>query len=82
VIVPVSDKAAIEGPAVVRAAEIGAGTMFMHGGRLLKVVKAYGSDPAAPVILEEMMPWGDCLAGQLALWSADGVLRAMAGATS
>jgi hypothetical protein len=76
-IVPVRDMAEIEAPKLVRAAEIACGTVFVHAVRPLRVVKVTGSDPAAPVILEELASWGDCLAGQLALWSADGVLRAI-----
>lgn len=76
-ILPERNIAAVEAPVLVRAAEIAADTVFMHAGRPLRVVKVTGTDPAAPVILEELVPWGDCLAGQLALWSADGVLRAI-----
>lgn len=63
-------------PVLERTAEIPAGAVIEHGGRPL-IVRRVGSDPAAPVILEELATFGTTLAGQLALWSADGVLRAM-----
>ena len=46
-------------------------------GRPLRIVRCYGADDAAPVVLEELAAVGDAAAGQYALWSADGVRRAM-----
>ena len=37
-------------------------------GRLVIVQSVHGSDPAAPVIVEEMAPLGHALRGQLGLW--------------
>lgn len=62
-------------PAIVRQAAIPAGLVFRYGGRFLKVVKSYGTDKAAPVIVEEMED-RHALAGQLSLWGAEGVARA------
>lgn len=65
-------------PSIHRAAEIPAGAVFGYGGRFLKVVRVLGTDPAAPVIVEEMVSFGPVvLAGQLSLWAADGVSQAM-----
>jgi len=68
----------IEPPAIVRAAEIPIGSGFMFAGRPLSVVKTYGTDPAAPVILEEHATFGSCIKGQLALWSYAAVFRGAA----
>jgi hypothetical protein len=65
-------------PAYERRAEIPFGTVFSFGARPLYVVKVYGSDAAAPVIVEELSNIVT-LKGQFALWSADGVTRAMRG---
>ena len=65
-------------PAFERRADIPAGAVFMYGGRPLYVVKVYGSDAAAPIIVEELTN-AAVLKGQFALWSADGVIRAMRG---
>lgn len=51
-----------------RRAELAAGMVFTHGGRPLVVVKAFGSDPAAPVIVEELTHGRSWLKGQFALW--------------
>lgn len=65
-------------PTIERRAEIPAGTVFGYGGRPLKVVKAHGTDAAAPVIVEELSGFGEStLKGQLGLWSNDGVQRVM-----
>jgi len=65
-------------PTIERSAEIPAGIVYSFAGRPLLVVKCYGSDPAAPVIVEELASFSPrVLRGQLALWSADGVSRAM-----
>ena len=61
-------------PVYERRAEIPSGMMFQFGGRPLLVVKAYGTDPAAPVIVEELTD-AVTLKGQLGIWSADGVTR-------
>jgi len=65
-----------EKPTLRREAAIPSGIVFRFGGRYLKVVKAYGTDKAAPVIVEEITnvigP-----SGQLSLWGADGVARAL-----
>lgn len=65
-------------PVLERSAEVPAGAVFVHAGRPLIVRSVHGSDAAAPVIAEELTAVGQALPGQLALWSADGVLRAMA----
>ena len=39
-------------------------------GRLVIVQSVHGSDPAAPVIVEEMAPIGHALRGQMGLWPA------------
>jgi hypothetical protein len=65
-------------PVISRRAEVAAGGVFDFAGRSLLVRKAYGSDPAAPVIVEELASFGPkVLAGQLSIWSNDAVLRAM-----
>lgn len=83
-------KHALATPApIVRPAEIRTGTTFVFAGRLLRVERVTGSDAAAPVIVEELMdgpimPDGApaWYRGQFALWSADGVGRAIAGMLS
>jgi hypothetical protein len=62
-------------PVMSRPAQVAAGMTFQFGGRFLRVVKSYGTDPAAPVIVEELNSFGTTLKGQFSLWSADGVLR-------
>lgn len=64
-------------PVIERRAEIPEGAFVEHAGRALIVRSVHGTDPAAPVILEELSAVGQALAGQLSLWAADGVLRAM-----
>jgi hypothetical protein len=67
-------------PTIERRAEIPAGMVFNYAGRPLLVVKSYGTDAAAPVIVEELASFGPrTLRGQLAIWSADSVSRAMRG---
>jgi hypothetical protein len=61
---------------IVRAAAIPAGLVFNYAGRFLRVCRVYGTDAAAPVIVEEIAPIGHALAGQYGLWSADAVMRA------
>lgn len=64
-------------PVIEQRAAIPADTVFMYAGRSLRVVKTYGTDAAAPVIVEELVSFGpSTLKGQFALWSADGVTRA------
>jgi hypothetical protein len=65
--------------ALQRTVPVPAGTVFWYWGRALRVVSVRGDDPAAPVVVEEMGPIGDALAGQYALWSLDGVRRALRG---
>lgn len=56
----------------------------MTGARILHLpppalhVEAHGTDPAAPVICEELEWHNPSLPGQLCLWSLDCVRRAMA----
>lgn len=57
-------------PVVERRAEIPRDAVFSHGGRFLKVYRVFGSDAAAPVIVEE-------LKGQFGLWSQDAVARCL-----
>lgn len=61
-----------------RRASIPARSVFNYAGRPLLVVRVVGDDPAAPVIVEELSD-AVTLKGQLGLWSADGVSRAMRG---
>jgi hypothetical protein len=61
-------------PEIQRRAELPAGAVFSFGGRALMVRKTYGTDKAAPVIVEELTD-AVTLKGQLGLWSADGVMR-------
>jgi hypothetical protein len=65
-------------PVIERQAAIPAGAVFMFGGRPLQVTKTYGTDAAAPIIVEELT---DAVThkGQYGLWSADGVMRQMTG---
>lgn len=65
-------------PVIERRAEIPAGLVFRYAGRMLRVVKTYGTDPAAPIIVEELDTFGTTLRGQFGLWSCDGVQRAIA----
>ena len=67
-----------EQPVLVRAAAIPAGLVFAYAGRFLRVTRVYGTDAAAPVIVEELAPIGHAFAGQYGLWSADAVMRAAA----
>lgn len=64
-------------PVIERTASIAVGVVFNHGGRALRVHRAYGTDPRAPVIVEELASFGSTLKGQYALWSLDAVRRAM-----
>jgi hypothetical protein len=65
-------------PTIERRAPVAADTVFSHAGRSLRVVKAHGTDKAAPVIVEELASFGPTsLKGQLGLWSNDSVQRAM-----
>jgi hypothetical protein len=66
-------------PQIVRHAEVPSGAVFNFAGRPLRVFRTYGSDPAAPVILEELAAFGTTLRGQLSIWSADAVMRALYG---
>lgn len=49
---------------------------FRFGGRPLRVVREYGTDAAAPVVVEELTS-RFTLKGQYALWSRQGVAREM-----
>jgi hypothetical protein len=60
-----------------RPAEIPSGAMFSFGGRPHEVVRTFGDDAAAPVIVEEIIETHHALEGQFGLWSAAGVTRAM-----
>jgi hypothetical protein len=53
------------------------GTVFVQAGRLLAVVQTHGTDAAAPVIVEELASSPPALRGQFAMWSVEGVTRAM-----
>lgn len=64
-------------PALYATAELPAGMIFVALGRPLRIVRCYGADDGAPVVLEELAAVGDAAVGQYALWSADGVRRAM-----
>lgn len=57
------------------------GAVFWHRGRPLKIVRSYGTDARAPVIVEELATFGSTLTGQYALWSCKAVLSCLAGAT-
>ncbi|WP_316172125.1 MULTISPECIES: hypothetical protein [unclassified Bradyrhizobium] len=65
-------------PAIERRAEIPAGAVFQSGGRFLKVHRVFGTDAAAPVIVEELQNFGSTIKGQFGLWSQDTVSRALA----
>lgn len=63
---------------VVQQAELPSGLVFWYWGRPLRVVRCEGADKAAPVIVEEMEShWAGALAGQLSIWSLDGVRLAL-----
>lgn len=64
-------------PVLARPAQLAVGMVFRFGGRFLRVHRVYGTDPAAPVIVEELADGPTSLKGQFALWGADGVVRAM-----
>lgn len=64
-------------PTITRQAEIPAGCVFTYGGRALRVSRVSGTDAAAPVVVEELTN-AVALKGQFAIWSADGVSRALA----
>lgn len=64
-------------PVVERRAEIPRDAVFSHGGRFLKVYRVFGTDAAAPVIVEELQAFGSTLKGQFGLWSQDAVARAL-----
>lgn len=51
-----------------QSAPIQPGQVVQFLGRLVIVQSVHGSDPAAPVIVEEMVPLGHALRGQLGLW--------------
>lgn len=65
-------------PTIERRAEIPRDAVFSHGGRFLKVYRVFGTDAAAPVIVEELQSFGSTLRGQFGLWSQDAVTRALA----
>lgn len=67
-------------PTLERAAAIPQGAVFASGGRFLKVWRVYGdaSDPAAPVIVEELQAFGTLCKGQFGLWAQDAVAHALA----
>lgn len=65
-------------PTIERRAEIPKGAVFSHGGRFLKIYRVFGTDAAAPVIVEELQSFGSTLKGQYGLWSQDAVARALA----
>lgn len=64
-------------PVIMRPATLFPGLVFPFGGRSLIVRHICGSDAAAPVIVEELAESRHALRGQLALWSAAGVSRAI-----
>jgi hypothetical protein len=65
-------------PVIERPSHVCRDMVFDYGGRLLRVHRAdYGTDAAAPVILEELCEFGTTLRGQLSIWSLDGVRRAL-----
>lgn len=64
-------------PVLARPAQLSVGMVFSFGGRFLRVHRVYGSDPAAPVIVEELADGPTSLKGQFALWGADGVVLAI-----
>jgi hypothetical protein len=66
-------------PVIERAATIPADVVFHYAGRPLRVHRIYGTDARAPVIVEELVPFGTTLKGQFALWSYDAVARAIGG---
>lgn len=68
-------------PVLRRQAAIASGVVFLFHGRPLRVVMATGTDPAAPVVVEELTAVGDAMPGQYALWSAAAVTQAMAALT-
>lgn len=61
-------------PEIQRRAELPAGAVFSYGGRPLMIRKTYGTDKAAPVIVEELTD-AVTLKGQLGIWCVDGVMR-------
>lgn len=69
----------MEAPAqIVRRAELHSGFTFLFAGRFLRVVKSYGTDAAAPVVVEELMAVGEALPGQFSLWALGGIPTEMA----
>lgn len=58
---------------IVQPRQVAAGALIRFRGRLLLVRRVFGTDPAAPVIVEELT--AAPLAGQLGLWSLDAVHR-------
>lgn len=64
-------------PTLRREASVPSGVVIVFRGRPLMTVRQIGNGRDAPVILEEMSDVGPAAKGQLSLWSADGVLRAM-----
>lgn len=69
-------------PVILRPAPLIAGVVFHYGGRALRIHRVYGTDPRAPVILEDLASRGSISKGQYALWSAAAVTRAISGAQS
>lgn len=65
-------------PTLTRTAPVTVGEVFWHWGQARRVVRVYGEDAAAPVIVEELEAVGYAQPGQYGLWSADSVRRAKA----
>jgi hypothetical protein len=59
-----------------RPAPVQVGEVFTWRGCMRRVVRTFGEDAAAPVIVEEMTAVGHALPGQYGLWSAESVRRA------
>lgn len=68
-------------PAIVRSLQLEVGAIFHFWGRPMRIERVLGTDPAAPVIVEELEDAqnGSILAGQLSMWSADSIMRLIAG---
>lgn len=60
-------------PTIVRQAALPADLVFWFWGHPLRVVRVVGTDPAAPVIVEELVDSEFALSGQLGLWSLGSV---------
>jgi hypothetical protein len=52
--------------------------VIIFAGRPMRIVKSYGNDPAAPVILEELVRGKNYSAGQYTMWSMWAAMRALA----